>query len=476
MKLRIILFLICICVISFGCSQESPKTPITQETIDFQIDPNRMTLATYKLVGETLPGTPKVVPARNSAHALFERLGISYDIKQIDKNTWVGPLMLGDSYVIGWIVEDKKLFGYCSEPFTATKDIEVTFSPGLPATVEYVVSPPPEDVNAFPAQFLLPIRTISDGNETYLSWGVNEIIEEPRTIKVEGLAAGTYRLSAITRQYEKYLNSRTPFLLDRREIEIKPESFNRYEVIYPDVDTTVEENDVTIRGALYDFDKKPLPNQIVNLIPYEDNLRDPLMDLYYPSCTTDPNGRFEFTGVRPYINATLNYEYTSILLLKESLTENASISVNLLLGMNTLPLVIGAPAQNLIIDFKDGSEGKLSEFIGKTVVVDFWATWSDACKKRVSELNKLAEKLSERSDVVFVELSIDYDRSKWEQAVDKSDWNQLRHGWLDLNKNIYALNQKIPCSMIIDKNGILRAAGLNLDIKLQLDKIIGNSK
>jgi thiol-disulfide isomerase/thioredoxin len=475
MNVRMILLLICICIISSGCSQEPKSTPLAEDIFDYKIDPNRMTIATYKLVGETLPGTPKIVPAHSAAHALFERMGISYDIVQIDKNTWKGPLLLGDTYVIGWIVEDKKLFGYCSEPFTATKDVEVTFSPGLPATVEYIVTEPPKDVKVFPAKFLLPIRTIADGNETYLSWGVNETIDGPRTIKVEGLAAGTYRLSACTVNYEQFLNSRTPFLYDRREIEIKSETSNRYEIIYPEVDTTVEDTDVTIRGTLYDFDKTPLPNQIVHLIPYEDNIRDPMMNLYYPSCTTDPNGRYEFVGIRPNIYATLNYEYTSILLLKEAMTEGASISVNLRLGLNTLPLVIGAPAQNLVIDFKDGSEGKLSELTGKTVVVDFWATWSTACKKRVSELNSLAEQFSERSDVVFIELSIDFDRAVWEQVVDKSDWNRLRHGWLDSDKNIYTLNQKIPCSMIIDKDGILRAAGENLDIKLELEKILKNA-
>lgn len=475
MNLRMILFLICICVISLGCSQEPKSASFTQETFDFQIDPNKMTLATYKLVGETLPGTPKVVRAQNSAHALFERLGISYDLKQIDQNTWVGPLLLGDSYVIGWIVEDKKLFGYCSEPFTATKDIEVKFSPGLPATVEYTVSTPPKGIQALPAEFLLPIKTISDGNETYLSWGINEKINESRVITVEGLAAGTYRLSVNTLKYEQFLDSRTPFLYDKRDIEIKPGTFNRYEVIYPDVDTTVEETDVTIRGTLYDFDKKPFANQIVKLIPYDDNILNQKMNLYYPSCTTDANGRYEFVGVRPNIYATLNYEYTSILLLKESLMEGSSISVDLLLGLNTLPLVIGAPAQNLVIDFKDSGDGKLSEFIGKTVVVDFWATWCTSCKKRVPELNSLAEQFSERSDVVFIELSIDYDRAIWEQAVDKSNWNQLRHGWLDLNKNIYVLNREIPCSMIIDKNGILRVIGKDLDIKPELEKILKNS-
>jgi len=474
MNVRITFFLICICVISFGCSQK-PKSPsITQDAFDFHIDPNRMTLASYKLVGKTLPGTPKIVPAHSASHALFERLGISYDIKQIDENTWIGPLILGDTYVIGWIVEDKKLFGYCSEPFKAAKDIEVEFSPGMPATVEYVVSTPPEDIKAFPAQFIFPIRTISDGNETYLSWGVNERIDEPRVIKIEGLAAGTYRLSAYTHNAEKLLDARIPFLFDRREIEVKSGTSNKYEIIYPEIDTKVEETDVTIRGTLYDIDKKPFANQIVKLIPYENNLSDPMMHLYYPNCTTDPNGKFEFVGVRPNINATLNYKYTSVLLLNESLTEGTTISVDILLGQDTLPLIFGEPMQNLVIDFKDEGEGEgtLSNFMGKTVVVDFWATWSDSCKKRTAEMNTLAEQFSEQSDIVFIELSIDYDRAVWEQAVDESGWKQLRHGWLDPMKNIYVLNQKVPCSIIIDKKGILRTAGFDLDIKTELEKIL----
>ncbi len=475
MKVRMILLLICICFISFGCSQESKSPFITQDMNDFQIDPNRMTIATYKLLGKTLPGTPKIVPAHSASHALFERLGISYDIKQIDENTWIGPLILGDTYVIGWIVEDKKLFGYCSEPFKATKDVEVTFSPGMPATVEYVIGPPPKDIKAFPAQLILPIRTISDGNETYLSWGVNERIDEPRVIKIEGLAAGTYRLSTYTHNFDKLLDARIPFLFDRRIIEVKAGTFNRYEIIYPEIDTEVEETDVTIRGTLYDIDKKPFSNQIVKLIPFENNLRDPMMNLYYPNCTTDPNGKFEFVGVRPHINATLNYEYTSILLLNESLTEGASISVDMFLGLNTYPLIIGQPVQNLVIDYKGGSEGKLSDFTGKTVVVDFWASWSESSKKRAVELNSLAEQFSDNSDIVFIQLSIDYDRAAWEQAVDEAGWKQLRHGWLDLKKNIYVLNQKIPLSVIIDKAGILRTGGYDLDIKLELEKILNKT-
>lgn len=475
MDFRIVCFILFICIIPFGCAQKPKSIVWPEETFEFQYDPNTMTLVKFKLVGETLPGMPKVVPAKNTASALFERMGIPYDIKQLDETTWISPLRLGHSYVLGWIVEDKKLFGYCSEPFTVTKDAEITFSPGMPSTVEYTVSAPPEGIQAFPAVFLLPIKAISNGNETFLSWGIREEINEPRVIKVEGLAAGTYKLSANTSNARKYLDERVPFLFDMRDIEIESGTVNKFEVLYPVVDITEEENDVTVRGTLYDIEKNPLPDRVVRFIPYGDDIAEPSLSLYYPACTTDTDGNFEFRGIRPNINATLNYGYTSLLLLKESLKEGSVISADLILGVNTLPVIIDSTIHNLVIDLENGDSGKLSDFNGKIVVVDFWATWSESCPKRVSELNSLAEQFSSRDDVVFVELSIDYDRDAWKQTVDNSDWNRLHHGWLDPKKNIYVLNRPVPFTMIINKDEILVAAGYGLDIKAELEKILGNS-
>ncbi len=475
MNLRIFFYLIFIFIISFGCSPKPKITSITQDDFDFEIDPNTMTLVTYRLTGKTLPGTPKVVPANDTASALFERFGLSFDIKQIDDNTWIGPLRLGNTYVIGWITEDKKLFGYCSEPFTVTKDLEVAFSPGLPSTLEYTLPAPPENINTFPANFLLLIKTISKGKETYLSWGINETINEPCTVKVEGLAAGTYQLSVIVSNHNQYLKERNPFIFDERLIEIKNNTNNHVNAIYPEIDTTVEENDITIRGTLYDNNIKPLPDTIVELTPYIYEKKEQILVLYYPKITTDPNGKFEFIGVRPNTTYIINCDYSGILLPKESMNENATISLDLVLGSLTFSLEIGEPVPELIIDWKDGDSGKLSDFIGKTVVVDFWATWCQSCKKTVPELNSLASQFSERNDIVFIELCVDFDRAIWEQTVDKYKWDQLRHGWLDLKKNSYIINKPLPYSIIIDKNGILRAANMNLDIKPELEKTLEDS-
>jgi thiol-disulfide isomerase/thioredoxin len=472
MNVRSALTIILIILVSLSCSPKPKKTSIAREEFEFELDPNTMTLVTYKLKGKTLPGKPKVVPARDSASALFERFGISFDIKQIDDKTWIGPLIIGDSYVIGWIAEDKKLFGYCSEPFTAAKDLEVTFSPGMPSTLEYDLTNPPKNIHTFPAVLLLQRKTISRGTETYLSWGINQKINEPRIVKIDGLAAGIYLLSVTVSDNKQYAKEREPFIFDVREVKIKNNTTKRLDAVYPEIDTRVEKNDITIRGTLYDNERKPLPGKMVQVIPYIYETKEQMLDLYYPKLKTNSNGKFEFVGVRPNITATVNSGFTSILLPKELMKKNACISLDLVLGSTTFPVEVDVPVQDLLVDWQDGGSGKLSDFIGKNVVVNFWAEWCGSCKEKVSELNSLASQLSEGEDVVFIEINVDFNRDTWEQMLDEQNWNQLRHAWLDLKKNSYILNKPLPYSLIIDKNGILRAAGIDLDVKVELEKTL----
>ena len=448
---------------------------ILDDSIKFEFDPNTMAFVTFKLEGKTLPGHPKIAFANDPASAIFERWGIPLDLKQIDPNTWIRPLPLGGSFVVGWIAEDKKLFGYCSESFKVEKELVVTFSPGMPTTFEYDLSAPPKDVNVFPVEFFLPIKTVSNGTQTYLSWGATQTIDKPGVVRIETLAPGTYRLSTHTVNFTKYQSKRIPCLYDIREIEIKPGIVNKFEPSYPEIDTTVDVNDLTIRGTFYNYDRSPLPNTIVELIPNYDDLLQPMPNLYYPPSTTDPNGKFEFAGVRPNTTLVFNSEYTNVILFKDSLKEKSSVSIDLVKGLNTLPLIIGTPAQDLVIEWKDGNSSSLSDFAGKILVVNFWATWSESSRNTVSELNTLAEQFSDRSDVVFIELNLDYNRAIWEEAVNNSEWKALRHGWYEFKKNTFALNKHLPYSIVIDKNGILRAQGSDLDIKPGLEKMLGNS-
>lgn len=429
---------------------------------------------TLKLEGKTVPGKPKVVSAENTFDALFEKTsGTHLDLKKTGKNTWQCHALEAEKYVIGWIVKESwfgkrsKMFGYCSEPFTAREGLTVKFSPGMPATFEYDLSNPPKGVKATPAEVFLSREIIKNGKRTFLSWGGQQKIRRPGILRITGLAAGTYKISARTSDID--LNSRTPKLYEDREVEIKPGSANRFDPNYPEIDSTVEKGDVTIRGTLYGPDKRPLANKTVHVFALGKSGFD--LSLYYPASTTDSNGRFEFVGIRPNRMVYVSYENTSINLGKQSLAENASVSVDIVLGLKKLPIVVGKPVQEIIIDWKKGNTGKLSGLMGKTVVLDVWATWCAPCIRAFPELNSLAAEFSSDSNIIFVALSIDYDKAVWEEMVDESSWNAFKHGRLDRKKNSFVFNKPIPYSMIIDKNGVLCAEGNGLNIRLELDKL-----
>ena len=52
---------------------------------------------------------------------------------------------------------------------------------------------------------------------------------------------------------------------------------------------------------------------------------------------------------------------------------------------------------------------RLSDFRGKTVIIDFWATWCPPCIFQIPELNKLANAHREKGDVVVIGVSVDVD-------------------------------------------------------------------
>lgn len=480
-SMRLSLFIIVTCLLAVEMPINTHNNTYAKQAKNETADNRIVVEVTLKLEGKTVPGEPKVVPAENTFDALHEKTsGTPLDLKKTAENTWVCYAEEGRKYVIGWIAKKgwfakkTRMFGYCSEPFTAREGLTVKFSPGMPATFEYDLRNPPKGVKATPVEVLLLREIIKNGKHTFLSWGGRQEIRRPGILRITGLAAGTYMISARTVDKKNQLiNSRTPILYEDREVEIKPGLANRFDPVYPEIDSTVEKGDVTIRGTLYGADKKPLVNKTVNVIPLASNGFD--LSLYYPASITDSNGRFEFVGIRPNSLVYVSHENTSINLGKQSLVENASVSVDIVLGLKKLPVIIGEPLKEIVIDWKDGNTSKLADLAGKIVVLDVWATWCAPCIRAFPELNSLAAEFSSDSDFVFVALSMDYEEAIWKKMVDESNWNAFKHGRLDRKKNSFVFNRPIPYSMVIDKNGVVRAEGNGLDIRLELDKLTKSS-
>lgn len=104
---------------------------------------------------------------------------------------------------------------------------------------------------------------------------------------------------------------------------------------------------------------------------------------------------------------------------------------------------------------KDGKMVSLSDFKGKVVVVDVWATWCAPCRKELPHLKKLEEEMK-GTDVVFIGVSLDEakDREKWKKFIVEEQLPGVQlfaSGWSHIAK-AYKITG-IPRFMVFDRDG-----------------------
>ena len=110
-------------------------------------------------------------------------------------------------------------------------------------------------------------------------------------------------------------------------------------------------------------------------------------------------------------------------------------------------------------DFKavdiDGKEWTLRDFRGKYVYIDMWATWCGPCRAEFPHLKQLEEKFAD-AEIVFLGLSIDQDKEKWEKMVKGGTLTgvQLYLGNESSFLEAYRV-EGIPRFALIDKNGVI---------------------
>lgn len=114
--------------------------------------------------------------------------------------------------------------------------------------------------------------------------------------------------------------------------------------------------------------------------------------------------------------------------------------------------------ENIELKDKDGNIVKFSDFKGKYVYLDLWASWCVPCCKEVPLLQKMEEEL-QNEDVVFVSISIDSKESAWKAKMQELNMhgNQLFNSDAKLCD---ALNVTgIPFFLVYDKEGKLHTYG-----------------
>ena len=115
----------------------------------------------------------------------------------------------------------------------------------------------------------------------------------------------------------------------------------------------------------------------------------------------------------------------------------------------------GSVAADFTYPDVNGKMVSLSDFKGKVVLVDVWATWCGPCKREIPHLVKL-EKEMHGSDFVVIGVSVDEakDKQKWLDFVKEKGMGGvqlLASGWSKITKD-YKING-IPRFMLFDKKG-----------------------
>ena len=131
----------------------------------------------------------------------------------------------------------------------------------------------------------------------------------------------------------------------------------------------------------------------------------------------------------------------------------------------------GQMADDLNMKNRAGEVVNLSDYKGKIVVIDVWATWCGPCKAESPYFEKLAEKYKDDSSLKFVSISIDSNVKAWEKYLAKHEKvsEQLICNRTEFEK--YLL-QGVPRFMIIGKKGEIIDVFAPAPSKPELEEII----
>ncbi len=141
---------------------------------------------------------------------------------------------------------------------------------------------------------------------------------------------------------------------------------------------------------------------------------------------------------------------------------------------------INEPAPPFTLTDLEGKNVSLADFKGKTVILDFWATWCVPCKMSFPGMKKIQTLFQNNPDVVFLFVdtferfkTVDENKAAVKEFITKNDYPF--HVLFDTGSKVSAglKVSSIPTKIVIDRNGNIRyiAVGAVLEEGKLIDEI-----
>ena len=110
-------------------------------------------------------------------------------------------------------------------------------------------------------------------------------------------------------------------------------------------------------------------------------------------------------------------------------------------------------APDFTLTSTDGKKIKLSDYKGKIVILDFWATWCGPCRMGVPDLVEIQKEYKDK--VVVIGISLDDDRTKGDIIPFMKAFKINYHVVFGTEQVVidYGNIEAIPTTFILDKKG-----------------------
>jgi len=113
----------------------------------------------------------------------------------------------------------------------------------------------------------------------------------------------------------------------------------------------------------------------------------------------------------------------------------------------------GSPAKDFSGVTLQGDTVRLSDFKGKYIYVDVWATWCRPCLGEIPALTQMEEQMKD-NNIVFISASVDRDKSAWDKMLTEQEMHgvQIYVGQSEDLSRFYKISG-IPRFMLFDRSG-----------------------